>query len=87
MNTDVLQLQVWILGGVTSLLLVAIITLLKSNMSDIKAMLEDHEERIRANESFRQRSEERAKAADAVSRDVKANLEQLNAKMALIINR
>lgn len=86
MSTEALQLQVWILGGTTSLLLVAILALLKANMADIKKMLEDHEERIRLNESFRERSEERAKAADQISHEIKANISAINVKLGLITN-
>jgi len=80
MSSEILQLQVWILGGVISVLLIFVIALLKANMSDIKQMLEDHERRIGTLEKHKERTEERHVNNGAL-------IEQLRTKLDLLIDR
>ena len=87
MSSEILQLQVWILGGVISVLLIFVIALLKANMADIKQMLEDHENRIAQVERHRDVSEERHKNSGDVIREIKGNITDIRTKLDLLIDR
>lgn len=58
-SNEFLATQVWILGGAISFLLLVLVALARSAWVDVRAMLADHEVRLKPLEEHKHRTEER----------------------------
>jgi len=57
-SNEMLAVQVWVLGGLVSFLLVVLIALAKSAWMDVRKFIDDHETRLADLEAFKNRREE-----------------------------
>lgn len=56
-SNEMLAVQVWVLGGLVSFLLVVLIALAKSAWADVRKVIDDHENRITDLETFKNRKD------------------------------
>jgi uncharacterized membrane protein YgaE (UPF0421/DUF939 family) len=75
MTNEVLQLQVWLLGGVISFLLVVLIGILKSNLSDIKKVLDDHTRDISELKNYKASTDERYTNNKEIVNEIRTKLD------------
>ena len=57
-SNEMLAVQVWVLGGLVSFLLVVLIALAKGAWMDVRKLIDDHENRITQLEAFKNRKED-----------------------------
>ena len=75
MTNEVLELQVWILGGTISFLLVILISILKSNLADIKQVLDDHTKDITELKNYKASTDERYTNNKEIVNEIRTKLD------------
>jgi len=52
-SNEMLSIQVWVLGGLVSFLLIVLIALIKGGWNDVRKVIDDHENRLSELEAFK----------------------------------
>jgi len=73
-SNEMLSIQVWVLGGLVSFLLIVLIALAKGAWADVRRVIDDHENRLTELEAFKNKRD--GMIADHEN-DIKEHREQL----------